>query len=388
MNRKALAIILTVLSAAGAIAWPWMLAIKALAFALIFVWGGLFVGIYTVVLSIVGSQFSGSKLVGIYAVMSVAWGGGALLGPAAVGFNRLRAARRIYDFQKEPYLKIKSLAWIFLIGGCVRLVAAEGTETPPIPTQIVNADISGVGQAVLSGGGPWRSRQSALDGDISFMQREAIVPQKWYWGWGARSDVFAFHNDGTFPISHLQDYAAQFSLEYFIDGEVVASLQAFPGFYFESTPEANSWDIPFEIVSGIPISQAWSGVIGMEYARFDYIPIPIAGFSWKINPQWRADILYPDPELAYKINDRWETSLKGELLGNGYRVDDIPDKTHVEYYEYRIGAHAQWMFTPGFKLQGGAGYEMGRQFNFLPTPSRFNTTQWAPFVHLGLEWSH
>jgi MFS family permease len=85
VDRRRLTLTLAVLSAAGALVWPWMLGSSALSFALVFVWGGLFVGIYTVMLSLVGSRYKGSDLVGIYAVMSVAWGGGALLGPAAVG---------------------------------------------------------------------------------------------------------------------------------------------------------------------------------------------------------------------------------------------------------------------------------------------------------------
>jgi hypothetical protein len=40
----------------------------------VFVWGGLFVGIYTVKLAIVGQRFSGSDLVGIYGIMGFAWG--------------------------------------------------------------------------------------------------------------------------------------------------------------------------------------------------------------------------------------------------------------------------------------------------------------------------
>jgi len=85
MDRKRLVWILTALSALGALAWPWMLGTPWLAFALVFVWGGLFVGIYTVMLSVVGSRFRGGDLVGIYAVMGLAWGGGALIGPSLVG---------------------------------------------------------------------------------------------------------------------------------------------------------------------------------------------------------------------------------------------------------------------------------------------------------------
>lgn len=85
MAPKRLVWILTVLSAVGAMLWPMMLATPWLAYAGVFVWGGLFVGIYTVMLTIVGSRFTGGDLVGIYAVMGLAWGGGALVGPSVVG---------------------------------------------------------------------------------------------------------------------------------------------------------------------------------------------------------------------------------------------------------------------------------------------------------------
>jgi MFS family permease len=86
VNPRRLALGLAVLSAASALVWPWMLATHWLAYSMIFVWGGLFVGIYTVMLTMVGSKYSGSDLVGIYAVMGLAWGGGALLGPSLAGF--------------------------------------------------------------------------------------------------------------------------------------------------------------------------------------------------------------------------------------------------------------------------------------------------------------
>jgi len=85
MDRRRLVIALAGLSAAAALAWPWALDHPTLIFALLFLWGGLFVGIYTIMLAIVGSRFSGSQLVGIYAGMGVVWGAGALLGPAVAG---------------------------------------------------------------------------------------------------------------------------------------------------------------------------------------------------------------------------------------------------------------------------------------------------------------
>jgi MFS family permease/uncharacterized membrane protein HdeD (DUF308 family) len=85
VDRRKLVIGLGLASAVGALVWPLAISEPSLAYALLFVWGGLFVGIYTVMMSLVGSRFHGSDLVSVYAVMSVAWGAGAFVGPSVAG---------------------------------------------------------------------------------------------------------------------------------------------------------------------------------------------------------------------------------------------------------------------------------------------------------------
>ncbi|KAA5610717.1 MFS transporter [Rhodovastum atsumiense] len=85
VDRERMIILLAALSALGALAWPWALGWPWATRALLFAWGGAFVGIYTMMLAIVGSRFQGSRLVGLYAVMSLFWGVGALLGPVCAG---------------------------------------------------------------------------------------------------------------------------------------------------------------------------------------------------------------------------------------------------------------------------------------------------------------
>jgi MFS family permease len=86
VDRRRLIIALAGLSAVGALAWPWALgSSRWIIFALLFVWGGAFVGIYTMMLAIVGSRFSGGVLISIYAGMGLVWGAGALLGPLLAG---------------------------------------------------------------------------------------------------------------------------------------------------------------------------------------------------------------------------------------------------------------------------------------------------------------
>lgn len=85
VDRRKLVIGLGIASTAGALVWPYVIGSPVLAYALLFVWGGLFVGIYTVMMSLIGSRFQGGDLVSIYAVMSVAWGAGAFVGPSTAG---------------------------------------------------------------------------------------------------------------------------------------------------------------------------------------------------------------------------------------------------------------------------------------------------------------
>jgi MFS family permease len=85
LDRRRMIIALAGLAVIGALVWPWALLSPWTTYPLLFVWGGVFVGIYTIMLTIVGSRFSGSRLVGIYAAMGLMWGAGALIGPVFAG---------------------------------------------------------------------------------------------------------------------------------------------------------------------------------------------------------------------------------------------------------------------------------------------------------------
>ncbi len=85
LDRRRMIIVLAGLAVIGALVWPWALLSPWTTYPLLFVWGGVFVGIYTIMLTIVGSRFSGSQLVGIYAAMGLMWGAGALIGPVFAG---------------------------------------------------------------------------------------------------------------------------------------------------------------------------------------------------------------------------------------------------------------------------------------------------------------
>lgn len=85
VDRVKLVVALAVASMLGALAWPLALQNEIATYTLLFFWGGAFVGIYTIMLTLVGSRFKGAELIGIYAAMGLMWGLGALLGPLLAG---------------------------------------------------------------------------------------------------------------------------------------------------------------------------------------------------------------------------------------------------------------------------------------------------------------
>ena len=85
LPARGLVLALAVVAAIGAWAAPAMFEQPWLAFSAVFVWGGVFVGIYTVMLVAIGNRFKGSELIAIYATMGFAWGAGAMLGPSLAG---------------------------------------------------------------------------------------------------------------------------------------------------------------------------------------------------------------------------------------------------------------------------------------------------------------
>lgn len=85
LDRRRLVVGLSVTASLGALVWPAALSHPWLAWPLLFLWGGAFVGIYTQILTQISDSFRGADLAGVFAVMSVAWGIGALVGPMAGG---------------------------------------------------------------------------------------------------------------------------------------------------------------------------------------------------------------------------------------------------------------------------------------------------------------
>jgi hypothetical protein len=231
--------------------------------------------------------------------------------------------------------------------------------------QVVTFESSAAGNSSLSGGNMSRSGdQWILATTVSAIQRQSLRSPSWYWSYGLQADYFALQNSGAFPLQRLQGYAARVSLEYFVGAEQVADLTLRPGLYFENHASPSAWDVPVDLVSGIPITKTFAGVVGFSAARFYRHVVPVAGAVWIVSPQLRLEAVYPEPAIVMKLNSHLEARLAGELLGGGFRTDaDSPGKS-VEFTSYRINASLNFQMGRRCILSTSCGYELFRNFAF------------------------
>lgn len=69
----------------GAALLPWLIELGPIAWAMLFLWGGVTMGIYTTALASVGDRFRGAELITANAALGLLWGAGSVVGPSAAG---------------------------------------------------------------------------------------------------------------------------------------------------------------------------------------------------------------------------------------------------------------------------------------------------------------
>jgi len=279
----------------------------------------------------------------------------------------------------------RSAAGFFALGLVAFGLRAEEAAPPAPAADVLTTTVAAAGSSRLvdPAGGPL-GRQSQFDANLSVLERRPIGAGPWYYGWGVESQQYVFTGAPALGLDRLQEVAGQLSLEYFLKGEAVAALTVRPGLYFGNHAGASSWDAPVQAVSGIPITEAFSGVVGGSDGRLFHHAIPIVGAVWTLSPSVRVEAVYPEPALIVTLRPDWEFRLGGELTGDGFLASAGTTRTRLEYYSYRVLAALTYRIAPGAKLTLGVGAEVERVFDFYEIGRRLHARPSAS-VEFGLE---
>ena len=112
-NRYAVLVLCGLGALFGALLLPYAMHAGALLWALLFVWGGAFAGIYTVVLTLLGQHFRGRELITANVSLGMLWGIGSLIWPLVTG-----VAMDIHDPHGLPMVFVAvSLLFVLFASG-------------------------------------------------------------------------------------------------------------------------------------------------------------------------------------------------------------------------------------------------------------------------------
>lgn len=246
--------------------------------------------------------------------------------------------------------------------GAAALTALTAVRAAPPAIETTATAVAGASASLDAGAGT-SVRSRADSATVTFLARRQLAGH-WYAGAGAQAETFSFSGGTGWP-DRLQDYAAVLAVDYFEGDESVASLTLRPGLYFGHHATRGAWDIPVDLVSGIPLLKDFDGVAGFSSARFYHHALPVAGFVWTISPAVRLEAVYPEPAVVFTFSRQDTLRLGGELTGAGFLAELDGHRSAVEYVSYRIGAEYTSRAGEHCKLALGAGTETDRSFDFF-----------------------
>ncbi len=261
-------------------------------------------------------------------------------------------------------------------------VPADGA----VPAAVeLEATATALGSCTLTGPAGDQRAGGSRSAELSAHFRTRIGASHWYSAVGFQSDDYRFDR-GVDGVSHLQDYAGVLAIEYFEGAEQGATVTLQPGIYSDGAASSAAWDIPVEVVSGIPLPQGWNGVVGFSNGRFYHHPLPIFGLVWKVSETVRIDALYPEPALHVTLSPETELRIGGTLDGGGFLVRSPHGRTPLEYSSYDVGAEVSRRFGSRAKLTAGVGAELIRSFDFFRLGARLHGGG-AGYVRVRVAWS-
>ena len=266
----------------------------------------------------------------------------------------------------------------------------------PEPAWVVNFRTSYTFESDFSRGSRNPSGDSFFKGvDVSHRRPLGGLPAlsgdgAWYLRLGAAYGRWDFGNSGGLPIpNHLQSMNAKIAVEYLEKGRTGFLFETEPGVYFEDDIRGNNFDAPTKLALAWPVTDRFVIVGGVSYAGLRSIQfLPIVGFVWTINDQWKVNMIPPEPRIIYTASDQLSLWAGGELAGGSYRVDERRTREKkslnnavLDYSEWRAGAGLTYR-AGGCAIELGGGYAFQRKFDYHRAEEGFETDEGAPYLKL------
>jgi Domain of unknown function (DUF6268) len=214
---------------------------------------------------------------------------------------------------------------------------------------------------------------------------------------GVNWERYAF--DTSSPVTPIPDAIeavnAVVGADIQLTSAILLRVEAHPGVY-GSFKHATSrlFNVPITIGASYFQSPDLIFIAGLSVDPNSDIPvIPAVGVHWKVSDRWLIDGVAPRPQLQFSLSDKITLCAGADLRTGTYRMDnEFGHSVHLEklnnaildYWEVRGGGGLNWDIWNGVKLDIEGGVVPYRQFDFYRANFKVISSDWAPYVRVGL----
>lgn len=191
----------------------------------------------------------------------------------------------------------------------------------------------------------------------------------------------------------LQGVAAVIGADLLLSEKFGFRIEARPGVY--SDFEEVGWD-DVDARALIAAEYRYSPNIrligGVRFTGMGEYPVlPIAGAAFQFTEKLSLDLIYPDIQFEYRLNEDWEWNMGISFISGSYRthLSGLPDEDAdlrdaiVNYFESRPNVGVVYRGFDGIDIFANAGVAMGRKFDYFRA-DRQVVIGGAPFFEMGL----
>jgi hypothetical protein len=213
---------------------------------------------------------------------------------------------------------------------------------------------------------------------------------------GFEYEQFSFGFDPHSPIPNtLQSVAAVVGIDTQWSDSILVRLEATPGVYSEAfKPGTTDFNMPFVIGGTYIFSPEFQLVVGVSVdVERKYPVLPGGGIRWRFQPQWVLSAVLPDPRLEYEWRKDVTFYAGATLKETNFRVSDtfgsdlrMPKLNHavLTYSEVRAGVGLDWKLASWLAVNGEAGFQPYRSFDFYRASIRYHEDGGAPYGMISL----
>jgi hypothetical protein len=214
---------------------------------------------------------------------------------------------------------------------------------------------------------------------------------------GVQWERYAF--DTSSPVTPIPDAVegvnAVIGADIQLTSALLVRIEAHPGAY-GSFKHGNSrlFNVPITIGASYFQTPDLVFIAGLGIDPNSNVPVfPAVGVHWKVSDRWLIDGVAPRPQVQFSLTDKITLFAGADIRNGTFRMDnqfghsvrlEKLNNAILDYWEVRGGGGLTWAIWNGINLDIEGGVVPYRRFDFNRANFKVTSSDWAPYVRVGL----